>query len=160
MSGGLTAARVGGENMSAPASMSSETSRSATSRRIGARVLPLQPSPAGEVLSVAECARWLKVDRKTIYHAADRRQIPCARLGKRVLLLRDAIIAWLGGRVVAAPPPADDALTVDECARWLKVNRKTIYDAAKRRQIPCAPLGKRVVLSREAIVAWLGGRAP
>lgn len=65
------------------------------------------------------------------------------------------------------PPPATpvaadpaDICTIDEVAAWLGVDRKTVYQAARRRQIPCARLGRRFLLSRAAIRAWLGGTKP
>lgn len=51
-----------------------------------------------------------------------------------------------------------DVCTVADVARWLGVNRKTVYDAVNRRELPCARLGRRVILSRAAITAWLAGR--
>ncbi len=51
---------------------------------------------AKEVLSVTEVADWLGVNRKTIYDAAGRGQIPHQRLGKRLLFSRDALLTWLG----------------------------------------------------------------
>jgi len=53
-----------------------------------------------------------------------------------------------------------DVCTVAEVAAWLGVNRKTVYDAVNRRELPCARLGRRVVLSRAAIEAWLAGGRP
>lgn len=60
------------------------------------------------------------------------------------------------------PPPADpsDVCTVDDVAAWLGVDRKTIYTAARHRRIPCARLGRRIVLSRTAIARWLAGGTP
>lgn len=63
-------------------------------------------------------------------------------------------------RTVAEPSAADDICTVDEVAAWLGVDRKTIYAAAQRREIPCGRLGRRVVMSRAQITAWLAGRFP
>jgi len=64
---------------------------------------------------------------------------------------------------MSAPPTTDEAArgdicTVPEVAAWLGVNRKTVYDAVNRRELPCARLGRRVILSRAAITDWLGGR--
>jgi len=64
---------------------------------------------------------------------------------------------------MSAPPTADEAAladicTVPEVAAWLGVNRKTVYDAVNRRELPCARLGRRVILSRAAITDWLAGR--
>ncbi len=60
----------------------------------------------------------------------------------------------------STPAAADraDVCTVDEVATWLGVNRKTVYDAVNRRELPCARLGRRVILSRTAINEWLTGR--
>lgn len=58
------------------------------------------------------------------------------------------------------PVAEGDICTVDEVAAWLKVDRKTIYLAAQRREIPCGRLGRRIVLSRAQITAWLAGRLP
>lgn len=63
----------------------------------------------------------------------------------------------------APTPPIDDAARADVCtvadvARWLGVNRKTVYDAVNRGEMPCARLGRRVIFSRAAITAWLAGR--
>ncbi|MBZ0237016.1 MAG: helix-turn-helix domain-containing protein [Deltaproteobacteria bacterium] len=52
-----------------------------------------------DVCTVAEVAAWLGVDRKTVYDAVNRRELPSARLGRRVLLSRAAINAWLAGRL-------------------------------------------------------------
>lgn len=58
---------------------------------------------------------------------------------------------------VDSGPATTDVCTVAEIARWLGVNRKTVYDAVMRREIPSARLGRRVLLSRSAINAWLAG---
>lgn len=55
---------------------------------------------------------------------------------------------------------ADDVCTVDQVAAWLGVDRKTVYQAARRREIPCARLGRRFLLSRAQVAAWLAGRTP
>ena len=58
-----------------------------------------------------------------------------------------------------SPPVADpaDICTVDEVAVWLGVDRKTVYTAARHRQIPCGRMGRRIVMSRAAIARWLAG---
>lgn len=61
----------------------------------------------------------------------------------------------------AAPPAAGDTaaelhcVTADELARWMKVNRKTVYEYASRNIIPCRRLGRRLVFLRSAVAAWL-----
>ena len=63
---------------------------------------------------------------------------------------------------VTAPPSESarppDVLTVDQVARWLGVNRKTVYAATACGQLPCGRIGRRVLLSRAALEAWLAGR--
>lgn len=51
--------------------------------------------------------------------------------------------------------PADDILSADQVAAWLGVDRKTIYDAAARGQIPHQRLGRRLLFSRHALMSWL-----
>jgi len=50
-----------------------------------------------------------------------------------------------------------ECLNVEECAAFLGVDRKTVYDYAGRGVIPCRRLGKRILFSRQALVLWLGG---
>ena len=52
-----------------------------------------------------------------------------------------------------------DILCADDVAAWLKVDRKTIYNAASRGKIPHQRLGKRLLFSRAALVAWLGSES-
>ena len=46
-------------------------------------------------------------------------------------------------------------MTADEVAELLRVDRKTVYAAAGRGEIPCRRIGRRLLFSRTAIVAWL-----
>jgi excisionase family DNA binding protein len=48
-------------------------------------------------------------------------------------------------------------LSADEAARWLGVSRWLIFEGAKRGEIPCARLGRRVLIPRSAL-AKLAGR--
>jgi excisionase family DNA binding protein len=50
---------------------------------------------------------------------------------------------------------ASDVLTADEVAGLLRVDRKTVYDAAGRGELPHRRLGKRLVFSRAALLDWL-----
>ena len=47
-----------------------------------------------------------------------------------------------------------DIMCADDVAAWLRVDRKTIYNAAARGKIPHQRLGKRVLFSRTALMAW------
>lgn len=55
------------------------------------------------------------------------------------------------------PSPEREVMSVEECAVFLGVDRKTVYDYAGRGMIPCRRLGKRILFSRRALVLWLGG---
>jgi excisionase family DNA binding protein len=48
-----------------------------------------------------------------------------------------------------------DVLNADEVAHLLRVDRKTVYDAAGRGHLPHRRLGKRLVFSRAALLNWL-----
>jgi excisionase family DNA binding protein len=60
----------------------------------GRKLMEMRPSP--EVMSVDEAALFLGVDRNTVYDAAGRGEIPHRRIGKRILLSRTQLVAWLG----------------------------------------------------------------
>ncbi len=55
-----------------------------------------------------------------------------------------------------ASQPECECLKAEELARFLGVNRKTVYEYAARNVIPHQRLGRRIVFSREQVVAWLG----
>lgn len=48
-----------------------------------------------------------------------------------------------------------ETYTADELAKLLGVNRKTIYEAAARGEIPNRRLGRRLIFERVAILTWL-----
>lgn len=48
-----------------------------------------------------------------------------------------------------------DILDADEVAEMLGVSRGLVYDGAGRGEIPCRRVGRRLLFSRRAIVAWL-----
>ncbi len=49
-------------------------------------------------------------------------------------------------------------LTVDEAARLLRVNRKTLYDAVREGRVPgVIRLGRSIRIGRTALVTWLRG---
>jgi excisionase family DNA binding protein len=57
----------------------------------------------------------------------------------------------------ALPLPASaGCMCAEQLARFLGVNRKTVYEYAARNVIPHQRLGRRIVFSREQVVAWLG----
>jgi excisionase family DNA binding protein len=76
------------------------------------------------------------------------------RVGERGMLRAAGAI----DRADAALAPGHDpeVMDADEMATFLGVDRKTVYDYAGRGEIPHRRLGKRLLFSRSAIVAWLG----
>ena len=48
-----------------------------------------------DCITAKELASWLRVNRKTVYEYAARNVIPCRRLGRRLVFLRPAVVAWL-----------------------------------------------------------------
>jgi excisionase family DNA binding protein len=51
--------------------------------------------------------------------------------------------------------PDVEVLTADQVAELLGVNRKTIYEAAQRNEIPHRRLGRRLIFERGSVVDWL-----
>lgn len=54
-----------------------------------------QPTAPKEILCADDVASWFGVDRKSVYNAVARGDIPHQRLGKRVLFHRNALVTWL-----------------------------------------------------------------
>jgi excisionase family DNA binding protein len=50
-----------------------------------------------DVISADEAATMLGVSRWTLYSAANRREVPHRRLGRRMLFSRRALLLWLEG---------------------------------------------------------------
>lgn len=51
-------------------------------------------------------------------------------------------------------------MTAEEVAKFLGVDRKTVYEAAGRGEIPARRLGRRLLFSRTALVEWLSCKGP
>lgn len=49
-----------------------------------------------------------------------------------------------------------DIMTASEVGRFLGLSRNAVYDAAGRGEIPHRRVGRRLIFSRAAILAWLG----
>ncbi len=52
-----------------------------------------------------------------------------------------------------------DILDADQVAEMLGLNRKTVYEAVHKGQLPCRRIGRRLVFFRPALVAWLSHAA-
>lgn len=48
-----------------------------------------------------------------------------------------------------------EVLTAQEAADFLRISRDSLYDAAGRGDIPHRRIGRRMVFSRERLLAWL-----
>lgn len=56
------------------------------------------PQPSDGLEEVSDCAslaRYLHVDLKTVQGLAQRREIPCRKVGKAYRFFRPAVLAWL-----------------------------------------------------------------
>jgi excisionase family DNA binding protein len=60
--------------------------------------------------------------------------------------------------VAASLPPSiePECMRAEQLAKFLGVNRKTVYAYAMRGLIPHRRLGRRIVFSRSQVVSWLG----
>ena len=67
-------------------------SEEAAGRRLGAR----GGEGACEVMTAEQVAVMLGVNRKTVFEGAARGEIPHARVGRRLLFSRTALLSWLG----------------------------------------------------------------
>lgn len=65
------------------------------------------------------------------------------------------VVPIRGTRTPAELDVDGEVMDADQVAALLRVNRKTVYDYAGRGQIPCRRLGKRMLFSRTALMAWL-----
>jgi len=63
-------------------------------------------------------------------------------------MINNTPIEHLGNQVMKA----------DEVARLCRVNRKTVYDAFKRGELPGRKVGKLLRFSRVAVIEWLQGK--
>lgn len=52
---------------------------------------------------------------------------------------------------------SDEIMDVEQVAAFLRVNRKTIYNAVACARIPHRRLGRRIVISKQAVLDWLKG---
>lgn len=65
-----------------------------------------------------------------------------------------------GARSTPAAPASTlpAVLTVDEAARFLRLNRKTLYDAVRAGELPgVVRVGRSIRIGRDALLGWLQG---
>lgn len=51
-----------------------------------------------KILTVEEAAEFLRVNVKTLYAAVESKDVPALKLGKRIVILRDALLESLRGK--------------------------------------------------------------
>jgi excisionase family DNA binding protein len=55
-------------------------------------------------------------------------------------------------------PTLPSVLTVDEAARLLRVNRKTLYEAVRAGEVPgVVRVGRSIRIGRDALLRWMEG---
>ena len=75
-------------------------------------------------------------------------------LGRAGVAPGDASGAERDAGATALPP----VLTVDEAARLLRVNRKTLYDAVRAGEVPgVVRVGRSIRIGRDALLRWMEG---
>ena len=70
--------------------------------------------------------------------------------------VRHLVADELGRILHARSVHAREVMTAEQVAEFLGVNQKTVYDGANRGHLPHQRLGKRLLFSRSALMAWLG----
>lgn len=53
----------------------------------------------------------------------------------------------------------DERMTIEEAAKYLTVNPRTLRDAINRGEVPAARIGRRIILSKAVLRAMLEGKA-
>ena len=71
-------------------------------------------------------------------------------------LLRNVVAEEVRRAVAPSRESEPEIMRAEQLARFLGVNRKTIYEYAARGVIPHQRLGRRMVFARSEVVAWLG----
>jgi excisionase family DNA binding protein len=56
-----------------------------------------------EVMTADEVANFLRCNVKTVYEAAQQKNLPARRVGRRLVILRDALLAWLWSNECVLP---------------------------------------------------------
>jgi excisionase family DNA binding protein len=52
-----------------------------------------------------------------------------------------------------------DVLTVDETAKFLRISRGLAFAGVRRGDIPAVRVGRRLLVPRAQLLAWLGDRS-
>ncbi len=86
-----------GADVGGPASSATGGRRVRPEGVVALPVVPAEPQPAGPRLSVAQTAELLGVSRWLVQQAVRDGSLPHVRLGRRILIPRARVLAWLDG---------------------------------------------------------------
>jgi excisionase family DNA binding protein len=68
---------------------------------------------------------------------------------------REKDMSETAGETWVEEPRSDDVLTAREAARLLRISTDLLYEAANRGEVPHRRVGRRMLFSRLALLAWL-----
>ena len=78
---------------------------------------------------------------------------PFEQINKRFNAIENLLL-----KIVNTPsgvPPANQVLTVDEAASFLKLAKQTVYQLVSARDIPFSKKGKRLYFQRRELEQWI-----
>jgi nitrogen PTS system EIIA component len=97
-------------------------------------------SPDHEILTLEEVAQYLRVSERTVYEWANKREIPCGKLGTTWRFKRSEIEKWVDQKLGGRPQPPrtstislKDVLTLDR----VRLLETTAKDEALRQLVDC-----------------------
>jgi hypothetical protein len=61
------------------------------------------------IIEPTEVARMLRLDVKSVYAGARAGEVPCRRVGRRYVFVREVILAWLLSTAVPSKQPTGPA---------------------------------------------------
>lgn len=105
------------------------------------------------LLTAAEAAEVLGVSRWWFGELVRRGRIgPCARIGNRLRVRRSVLDRY---RAVQAGDTDDPYLTYEDIAAYLGVSSWTAGELARRGQLKSTRIGRRVLVRRSAVEAYV-----
>lgn len=117
------------------------------------------------VLTVTEVAAALGISRAHAYELVAQGELPSLRLGRRIVVPRQALERLLGGDANSCerhdPTTGDNrlVLTVTEVAAALGISRAHAYELVARGELPSLRLGRRIVVPHRELDRLLNGDA-
>jgi excisionase family DNA binding protein len=89
-----------------------------------------------EVMTVDDLAKYLKLDRQTIYRRFRRGELPGVRIGKAIRFKRDVVDAWLRVMSLRWDPKRREELRrwAQEFAQQRGLREKDVLEAVRARR--------------------------